>query len=60
MYVRPRNHHLLDLAQVWQVARDDSRIHIILHGHKEGRYGPFLAVRVPQKAPVADAILEVY
>ena len=38
LYVCPGNHHLLDLGKLWQVARDDSRIYVILCGHKEGSF----------------------
>jgi hypothetical protein len=45
--VRARNHHLLHLGQLWQVAWDDSWIHIVLGGHQAGRYGPFPVVCIP-------------
>jgi hypothetical protein len=45
--MRPRNHHLLNLGQLWQMARDNTRVHIIICGHQEGRDGLSAVVCIP-------------
>src|SRR6202042_1979354 len=56
LHMRPRDDHLLDLRQLWQMGRHVSRVHFVLCGHQERGLVPLIS----EEAGVADPILQIH
>src|ERR1700729_1720879 len=56
LHMRPRDDHLLDLRQLWQMARHVSPVHLVLCGHQERGLVPLIS----EEAGVADPILQIH
>src|ERR1700729_1888867 len=56
LHMRPRDDHLLDLRQLWQMGRHVSWVHLVLCGHQERGLVPLIS----EEAGVADPILQIH
>ena len=56
LHMRPRDDHLLDLRQLWQMGRHVSWVHLVPCGHQERGLVPLIS----EEAGVADPILQIH